>query len=173
MLRKLAQETRGDGDGKRTDLDESQGEVGQGRQRPASDVHIRLDIDVLEAHLDFGEDDAHPVDALPELEKEAFVVLLRDAQQLGDDLLAILVAQVAHVDLFLRRPPVRPDVLHDGRAHAIVGRELLQRRPFQRLLVILLVPLRRRAREYVLAPGVRHIQNPGRIHLVEFKSLRY
>ena len=133
------------------DLDDGEAEVGERGKRAAADVDVRLDVEVLEADLDLGQHDADAVDALAELEQESLIVLLREAQQLGDDLLAVVVAEVAHVNLLLRHLAVRPNVLHDGRAHTVVRRQLLQRRPLERLLIVLRIALRRRPREHVLA----------------------
>ena len=111
---------------------------------------------------DFG-----PVNPLPKLEKEALIILLRDAQELRNDLLPIFVAQIPHIHLFLRDFSIGSHILHDDCPNAVVGGELLQCCPFQCLLVIHFVPLRGGAREHILPPRIT-LKNHWRIHLLPF-----
>jgi hypothetical protein len=92
-----------------------------------------------------------PVDAVAELLEEPLVVLLGDAEDALDELLALADAELPHVHLLevlllrRRRPPRLVVVVvnhggvlggQDGGAHAAVGGQALDGRPAQRLLVV-------------------------------------
>jgi hypothetical protein len=79
-----------------------------------------------------------PLHAVAELEEEALVVLLGGADEALDEVLALLHAEPLDVHLLdagAGRVPRRED---DALAHAVVGGQLLDGRPPQRLLVVLL-----------------------------------
>ena len=75
-----------------------------------------------------------PLHTVTELEQEALVVLLGGAYKALNEVLALLHAEPLDVHLLEACAGAREDAL----AHAVVGGQLLDGRPSQRLLVVLL-----------------------------------
>ncbi len=107
-----------------------------------------------------------PVNSLPELEKEALIIFLRDFEDLGHELLAIFQAELCGIHLLRQDVPILFHALEDGPPNAVISWQLLQGRPFQRLLIVCLPLLRRAAREHIIfRPSQSRIQTrrPSRI----------
>ena len=77
-----------------------------------------------------------PLHAVAELEQEALVVLLGGAHEALDEVLALLHAEP--LDVHLLDTAAGAGAREDALAHAVVGGQLLDGRPSQRLLVVLL-----------------------------------
>jgi hypothetical protein len=134
--------------------------TGRGRDRDGSDELAR-----------------EPVDAVLELEQEALVVLVGVADQALEQRPPLPRVEAGHVNVHHLLGPssrlVAKAVRDDGAAHAGVGGQLLERRPPQRLLVVLVSG---RAGEHVLPappdgaafpePHACHFLNlPCQVHL--------
>jgi len=132
-------------------LDDIDGGVEQRGHGARADVHVRLRRQVLVAHLDLGELDAHQVEAVPEAAEQALVVVLDGLEHALHELPALARVQVRDVHLVGRQLPL---LLHrpadDAPPHAVVRGQLLQRRPPQVLLVVPAVVAHRRPPERVV-----------------------
>lgn len=108
-----------------------------------------------------------PVDALLELEEEALVVLLGDADEALEQVLPLLEPEAGDVDDLAGGARALAVVSggDDALADAGVGGQLLERRPLERLLVVLgLGARRRRDREDVVVPVRRRPPRRRRRH---------
>ena len=147
----------------RTYLDGVGDGVDERGEATVADVHLRLDVQVLVAHLDGGVVDADAVHARPELEQEALVVVVGGgADEALDEGAGLAGAQPRHVHHLHRHLLLAaaaaavgiavPVQRQDAAPHAVERGEPLQRSPPQRLLVVLLLVLepRRLPREHVV-----------------------
>jgi hypothetical protein len=111
-----------------------------------------------------------PVDAVLELEQEPLIVLVGDAHEAFQQRPALAGAEAEHVDVHDALTPGRRCLVtaetdrDDGAADAVVGGEPLERRPQQRILVVV-VPAPPQG-PAVPEPHARHLLDfPRRVHL--------
>lgn len=132
-------------------------EVGDGGQRPAADMHVRVHRQVLVPHFDLGELYAHRVEAGAYASEELLGVA-GVGEEAVDERGAVAGGEAGDVDLAervvaldgSRRDGGRPEQSPPGAGD---GGEALQRRPPQRLLLVLGLPPRPRPRERRLRRG--------------------